>query len=232
PEWIAAQQNENYAGARMIARTVDNLWGWQSVTPENIDPSQWNELYEVYQKDRYRLGLRRFFQQENAWAEQSVSARMLEAVRKEFWNAPRQIRTELARNYAQSVIDNGVACCDHTCNNPLLHQMVVNLISVPGVMTPESVAKFQIAVERAAARELSEQIRERRSRQAGLKQSPPQQESAPRRSPELHPVKGYKMKEAHDDKTRMSSSGIRWASILALLALAGVFLAGTRQEKQ
>lgn len=30
-----------------------------------------------------------------------------------------------ARNYAQSVIDNGVACCDHTCNNPLLHQMVV-----------------------------------------------------------------------------------------------------------
>lgn len=232
PEWIAAQQNENYAGARMIARTVDNLWGWQSVTPENIDPSQWNELYEVYQKDRYRLGLRRFFQQENAWAEQSVSARMLEAVRKEFWNAPRQIRTELARNYAQSVIDNGVACCDHTCNNPLLHQMVVNLISVPGVMTPESVAKFQIAVERAAARELSEQIRERRSRQAGLKQSPPQQESAPRRSPELHPVKGYKMKEAHDDKTRMSSSGIRWASILALLALTGVFLAGTRQERQ
>lgn len=135
----------------MIARTVDNLWGWQSVTPENIDAAQWNELYEVYQKDRYRLGLRRFFQQENAWAEQSVSARMLEAVRKEFWNAPRQIRTELARNYAQSVIDNGVACCDHTCNNPLLHQMVVNLISVPGVMTPESVAKFQIAVERAAA---------------------------------------------------------------------------------
>ena len=61
PEWIAALQNENYAGARMIARTVDNLWGWQSVTPENIDPSQWNELYEVYLKDRYRLGLRKFF---------------------------------------------------------------------------------------------------------------------------------------------------------------------------
>lgn len=232
PEWIAALQNENYAGARMIARTVDNLWGWQSVTPENIDPSQWNELYEVYLKDRYRLGLRKFFQQENAWAEQSVSARMLEAVRKEFWNAPRQIRTELARNYAQSVIDNGVACCDHTCNNPLLHQMVVNLISVPGVMTPESVAKFQVAVERAAARTLSEQIRERRSQQAGLKQSAPQQESAPRRRPELHPVRGYTMKQAHDETTRMSSSGIRWVSILALLVLIAIFLAGTKQESR
>lgn len=157
---------------------------------------------------------------------------MLEAVRKEFWNAPRQIRTELARNYAQSVIDNGVACCDHTCNNPLLHQMVVNLISVPGVMTPESVAKFQVAVERAAARTLSEQIRERRSQQAGLKQSAPQQESAPRRRPELHPVRGYTMKQAHDETTRMSSSGIRWVSILALLVLIAIFLAGTKQESR
>ena len=99
-------------------------------------------------------------------------------------------------------------------------------------MTPENVAKFQLAVERAAAQKLSEQIQERRSLQAGLKQSPPQQESAPRRSPELHPVKGYKLEQAHDEKTRMSSSGIRWISILALLALTGVFLAGTRQERQ
>lgn len=231
PEWIAAQQKENYAGARMIARSVDNIWGWQAVTPENITPAQWNELYDVYLKDRHNLGLREFFRRENAWAEQSISARMLEAVRKEFWNAPRQIRTELARNYAQSVIDNGVACCDHTCNNPFLHQMVISLISVPGVMTPENVAKFRLAAERAAAKELSEQIRERRAQQAGLKQTP-QRESAPERNRELHPVKGYRMKQVRDEKTQLSSSGIRWLSILALLLLAGLFLAGTiRRER-
>ena len=231
PEWIAAQQKENYAGARMIARSVDNIWGWQAVTPENISPAQWNELYDVYLKDRHDLGLREFFRRENAWAEQSISARMLEAVRKEFWNAPRQIRTELARNYAQSVIDNGVACCDHTCNNPFLHQMVISLISVPGVMTPENVAKFRLAAERAAAKELSEQIRERRAQQAGLKQTP-QRESAPERNRELRPVKGYRMKQVRDEKTQLSSSGIRWLSILALLLLAGLFLAGTiRRER-
>lgn len=227
PEWIAAQQKENYAGARMIARVMDNIWGWQSVTPDNISQAQWNELYDVYLKDRHNLGLHDFFQRENAWAEQSLSARMLEAVRKGFWNAPGQIRTELARSYAQSVIDNGVACCDHTCNNPLLHQMVINLISVPGVMTPENVAKFQLAAERAAAKELSEQIRERRNQQAGLRQATPQRESAAKRNRELRPVRGYRMKEVQNEKTRLSSSGIRWLSILALMLLTGLFLAGT-----
>ena len=64
PDWIAAQQKENYAGAGMIARTVDNLWGWQSVTPENVTTDQWNELYEVYLQDRHQLGLSRFFRRE------------------------------------------------------------------------------------------------------------------------------------------------------------------------
>ena len=56
PAWIAAQQKENYAGARTIAKMTDNLWGWQSVTPENVLPGQWQELYDVYQRDRYKLG--------------------------------------------------------------------------------------------------------------------------------------------------------------------------------
>ncbi len=231
-DWIAAQQKENYAGARMIARTVDNLWGWQSVTPENVTGGQWNELYEVYFKDRYRLGLSRFFRRENAWAEQSVAARMLEAVRKNFWKAPENIKTDLARSYAQSVIDNGVACCDHTCNNPLLHQMIVNLISVPGVMSPEKVAAFQLALERAAGQTVAEQIREQQVRHAGLESIPPERETATLNNPELHPVKGYKMKRKTDEKSRMSSSGIRWLSILSLLFLIGVFLAGTRHSEE
>ena len=229
-DWIAAQQKENYAGARMIARTVDNLWGWQAVTPENVTGGQWNELYEVYFKDRHQLGLSRFFRRENAWAEQSIAARMLEAVRKNFWNAPENIRTDLARSYAQSVIDNGVACCDHTCNNPLLHQMIVNLISVPGAMSPEKVAAFQLAVERAAGETLADQIRERSIRHAGLESLPPERESATRKAPELQVVKGYKMERKTDEKSRMSSSGIRWLSLFFLLLLIGLFLAGTRQS--
>lgn len=229
PAWIAAQQKENYSGARTIAKMTDNLWGWQAVTPENVTPGQWQELYEVYQKDRFKLGVKEFFRKENAWAAQSVSARMLEAVRKDFWNAPQEIRTDLARDYAQNVIENGVACCDHTCNNPLLHQMVMNLISVPGVMSPEAVMQFKVAVERATAKTMEEQAREQRIQRAGVLQK---QVNAPRSSGQgrdTQVVQGYKMQESRDDETRMSSSGIRWLSILILTGLILLFLAGTRR---
>lgn len=72
-------------------------------------------------------------------------------MRKEFWAPALPVRQELAAGYARSVIAQGVACCDHTCNNPLLHQMVVNLISMPGVLAPDLQMRFQAAVEKAAA---------------------------------------------------------------------------------
>lgn len=230
PAWIAAQQKENYAGARTIAKMTDNLWGWQAVTPENVAPGQWQELYEVYQKDRYNLGVKAFFRKENAWAAQSVAARMLEAVRKDFWNAPQEIRTDLARDYAQNVIENGVACCDHTCNNPLLNQMVMNLISVPGVMSPDAVTQFKVAVERAVAQTMEEQAREQRIQRAGIlqKQTDVPRSSGQGQDPQI--VQGYKMQESRDEETRMSSSGIRWLSILTLTGLILLFLAGTRRS--
>ena len=230
PAWIRAMQQENYAGARTMARMTDNLWGWQSVTPENVAPGAWQEMYEVFVKDRHRLHMREFFRRENAWAEQSVTARMLEAVRKGFWDAAPAVRTELARDYAASVIENGVACCDHTCNNPLLHQMVMDLISVPGVMTPETVAKFRVAVERAAKKSLSEQVRELREQRAKLGKARPEPAAASRAEGDApKPVRGYKMKETRDDETRMSSSGIRWVSILILTGLIALFLFAARR---
>ena len=233
PAWIAALRKEGYAGARSIARMVDNVWGWQTVTPENITEGQWRDLYEVYQQDRHGLGVREFFQKDNAWAEQSIAARMLEAVRKEFWNAPRRIRTALARDYARSVIEHGVACCDHTCNNPLLHQMVMNLISVPGVMTAEEVSEFQLAVERAARKSLAEQLETRRREQAGLRRTPPPRpESSSSDGREAENVRGYKMEEVRDERTRMSSSGIRWLSILTLTGVILLFLAGVARRAE
>ena len=117
-----------------------------------------------------------------------------------------------------------MACCDHTCNNPLLHQMVMNLISVPGVMTPEAILKFRIAVERAAKKTLAEQVRDLRARQAGLGKTRPEPEVSRTAGDAPRPVRGYKMKEVRDDETRMSSSGIRWVSILVLTGLIVLFL--------
>ena len=242
-EWIGAMQKENYSGGHVLARSVDNIWGWQAVTPDNITTADWNSLYEVYVQDSYQLGMRKFFSGNNEWAFQSMSGRMLEAVRKNYWNPEISIRQQLAKQYALSVIRQGMACCDHTCNNPLLNQMVVNIISMPGVLSPELVMKFQAAVEKSAKKTLADQVRERRNLQKSLANSfgrkVVQKINKDKRNIKKEagnienspvPVKGYRMKDSSDaKKTQMSSSGIQYIIILAIIILLGIFALGWKK---
>ena len=248
-EWIEAMTKENYSGGKTLARTADNLWGWQAVTPDNVGPGDWRNLYEIYVKDRYQLNLKKFFAGTNEWAYQSMTGRMLEAVRKEYWQPDLATRQAVAAEYAQSVIRQGMACCDHTCNNPLLNQMVVNLISMPGVLSPELVMKFKAAVERAAAKKLDDQVRERRelqkqlaesfggqnrptSARAAAPQAVRQAESAPAPG-EAKPVKGFRMKEkqANAERTELSSSGLKWTVLAAVVLLIGLFALGSLRRE-
>ena len=113
------------------------------------DDTKWEQVYEVYVEDKYDQNLKEFFDKSNPWAYQSINARMLEAVRKEYWDAPEKIKKNLAVEYAMSVIEKGAACCQHTCNNPALTQMVVNIISLPGMLSPELVNEFKAVMSKA-----------------------------------------------------------------------------------
>lgn len=240
PEWIRAMMQEGYSGAKTLARMTDNLWGWQAVTPENLSAADWQRLHEIYVQDRHQLRMQEFFARNNEWAFQSMTGRMLEAVRKEYWPADLGTRQSLAAEYAKSVIRQGMACCDHTCNNPLLNQMVVNLISMPGVLAPELVMKFQAAVERAGGKNLDAQVRERRALQKQLSESfgsrPEQRNVASEKAvdnqreqtdkiAEAVPVKGFRMKknEANAEETNLASSGLRWTILAVVFLLLAIF---------
>ncbi|MDR3279004.1 MAG: cobaltochelatase subunit CobN, partial [Synergistaceae bacterium] len=124
PKWIEGMKAENYAGAREMSNYAEYLWGWQVTTPESVSEAAWKETYEVYVEDKYGLDLPEFMDKENAWAYQSMTARMLETTRKGYWDPGDDVRNKLAVSYATSVVNRGLACCDHTCNNPQFHQMV------------------------------------------------------------------------------------------------------------
>jgi cobaltochelatase CobN len=135
PEWIKAMMKEGYAGVRFVDKVVEHLWGWQVTVPEAVDSAKWNEMYETYVLDRNELGIKEMFMQsKNMWAYQSIVARMLETVRKDYWKPDKKVVETLAKEYAESVKDVGLACCDHTCNNPLLTKFTGSvLMSVPGL---------------------------------------------------------------------------------------------------
>ncbi len=135
PEWIKAMMKEGYAGARFIDKVTEHLWGWQVTVPEAVDKAKWQEMYETYVQDKNGLGTKEMFRKAgNMWAYQSVVARMLETARKEYWKPDRKVIEKLAEEYAKTAMEVGMACCDHTCNNPHLTKFTSStLLSVPGL---------------------------------------------------------------------------------------------------
>ncbi len=250
PRWIEGMKKENYAGAGQMAKFMDHMWGWQVTAPTAVDQTKWEQAYSVYVRDKYGLDLKEFFNRESPWAYQSLTGRMLEAVRKDYWQADDAVRQNLAVEYALNVIEKGVACCDHTCNNPFLNEMVVNLISLPGVMAPAKVAEFKLAIERAAAKPLSEQVSARQELQKALAAGF-QPRSQPTAAKPAHTdqkalqeaassgeesvaVEGYKLKDltSAEDSTKLTSSGVQWFARGALMGVIALFVWGAMHRRK
>ncbi|MFW5971530.1 MAG: cobaltochelatase subunit CobN, partial [Desulfovermiculus sp.] len=248
PKWIEGMKKEDYAGAREMSKFVEYMWGWQVTTPQVVDKGKWEQTYEVYVQDKYGQDVKEFMNEANPWAYQSITARMLEAVRKGYWQAGNKVKKKLAAEYALNVVDKGVACCDHTCNNPMLNQMVVNVISLPGVMSPEMVEEFKLAVEQATGQKLSKQLKAREALQQKLQQSlqrSPREQSKDQPQnkrvndseqktsggAEQQEVTGYKLekKDSRDETSKLSSSGVQWFASLIILLIIGLFGLGMRK---
>ena len=107
PQWIKPMQSEGYAGTLEIVDTIDNLWGWQALDPSTVRADQWQSMHEVYVMDKYKLDMQRWFEQHNPTAQAQLLERMLEAIRKGYWDAAEQTRREIAERW-QQLADQGV----------------------------------------------------------------------------------------------------------------------------
>ncbi len=241
PKWIKGMKAEGYAGARAMADFVEYLWGWNLTTPDKVDESKWNETYDVYVADKYGLEMDEFFAKASPWAFQSITARMLETHRKGYWKADQKKLETLAADYAKSIVAKGIACCEHTCNNPMLNQMVVSIVSIPGVLSPEIADAFKMAVEEMAGKTLTDQVKARQELLESLTAPGSRADMGRPSKPgdtgagEQETVEGFKMEEIKkmkDKTTKMSTSGMEWMGLLAVLAvLALVSLGFYKRQK-
>jgi cobaltochelatase CobN len=99
PNWVAEMQKEDYAGAVEMLKNVNNFWGWQVMAPEVVRPDQWREFHEIYVRDKFNLGLPQWFEEHAPHAQAQMIERMLEAVRKEYWDADSVTVDELKERY-------------------------------------------------------------------------------------------------------------------------------------
>ena len=148
PTWIEGMKNEGYAGAGEMRAFVEYLWGWEATARDVIDDPMWQESFEVYVEDKHALGMEDFFEENSPFAYQDLTARMIETVRKDYWDADIETETRLLDEYIDSVNRHGVGCAEHTCGNPRLSQYVLDRALELGIPVP-AIESFQEAMEQA-----------------------------------------------------------------------------------
>jgi cobaltochelatase CobN len=91
PKWIGAMQRHGYKGAFEMAATVDYLFGYDA-TAGVVDDWMYERVTEAYVADPE---VRKFFEQSNPWALQSITERLLEADDRGLWDASPEARRTL-----------------------------------------------------------------------------------------------------------------------------------------
>jgi cobaltochelatase CobN len=195
PKWIERMMGEGYAGARYISEVVENLWGWQVTAPEVVGGEKWQELYETYVADKHGLHVKESFRKSgNPWAHQVVMARMLEAVRKNYWKPDRKVVESIARAYAENADEHGMACASQTCDNPALAALTAStLTSIPGL---EPLAqKFTAAVRSVRTPAAGRQAAPAKPAQGEQSAPKPAAVKSAAAKPAAKPVEGFQMEE-------------------------------------
>lgn len=124
PRYIKEYMKGGASSAETFAETFRNTFGWNVMKPSVIEDRLWNELYKTYVQDEKNLGVHQFFEKENPYALQEMTAIMLETVRKGMWEAsPKQIR-EIAKLHAQLVYDHEAGCSGFVCDNQKLRKFI------------------------------------------------------------------------------------------------------------
>lgn len=106
PRWIKELQKEGYSGAVSLASKMDNFFGWQVVDPNLIRNDQWDEYLDIYVNDKLNLELDQWFKDINPAAFARMMERMLEAERKDYWQADPERLKQLVEQYIDVVNNN------------------------------------------------------------------------------------------------------------------------------
>lgn len=99
PGWIEAMQAEGYAGTLELLNIVNNFFGWQVTEPSMTRDDQWDAFHDIYVADGLDLGLEEWFAEHNPQALTRILERMLEAVRREYWDASEAIVRDLVERH-------------------------------------------------------------------------------------------------------------------------------------
>lgn len=129
PNYIKEKMKGGAGDASGFAEIIRNTYGWNVMKPDVIDNELWNDIYDTYVKDKYKLGTKEYFTSKNPAAIEEMTAVMLETIRKGMWNASdEQIKT-LADLHTEVVNEYMPSCSGFVCDNAKLRDFISSKVS-------------------------------------------------------------------------------------------------------
>jgi len=98
--WVEEMMKEGYSGATTMSSNLSNFWGWNVVDPNLTRDDQWQEFFEVYVEDKLDVGINEFFEQVNPESQAAMLETMLEANRKDYWQADAETLKKMIERFA------------------------------------------------------------------------------------------------------------------------------------
>lgn len=126
PAYIKEKMKGEASSAGVFAEIIQNTYGWNVMKPKAIDTEMWDEIYNVYVKDKFNLGVQDFFETKNPAALEEITAVMMETARKGMWKANQQQLAEVAKLHTTLVAKHAPSCSGFVCDNKKLQQFIAS----------------------------------------------------------------------------------------------------------
>ncbi|MFT4025026.1 MAG: cobaltochelatase subunit CobN, partial [Flavihumibacter sp.] len=149
PKYVAELLKGGASSAEVFAETFRNTYSWNVMKPGAIDAALWNELHETYVHDKLHLGVKTFFDRENPYALQELTAVMLETARKGLWKPTDKQLQEITDLHLSEMKNHGAGCSGFVCGNAALNKYVADRLQ--GTARADYEASLKAAKEAQAS---------------------------------------------------------------------------------
>ncbi len=218
-KWIEGMMKEGYAGADQMAVHVSNTFGWKIMRPASVDDDVWQEIVDVYLRDKKQLHLRSWFDSVNPFAFQEVTEILLEAMRKGYWSADEATRLDVARAYVESVLEHGEGGGLRGGGNEKLRHYVLEILrQAPGELDQRLAERFD-AVHAQTVSTQTAASQETRDTDPSKK---------PSSSEQPKPVVEGRKLETRPQSTRPLHRRLEWWAVACLVVTGLLLAAGYR----
>lgn len=211
PGYIKGLMAEGYAGTLQVLDATNNFWGWTAVAREIVRDDQWQEMVDVYVRDKHRLGLREWFERENPHALAQTLERMIEAQRQGYWKADAATVAELEARWRDLSQRFDVRSDNAAFTRAVAPTAGTNPAATPapgfGLLAPSAGDAAELANPEPAAA-------------ATTQPAPTARPASP--TPTLQQVRGMQLERQAAAAAPPSSFGSSLLTLAALLALAGL----------